>query len=55
MTDSVEGVLFPKGALRRRGETTSAQRKPFLLQAELIKLISAVAQNSRLNTSLLKR
>lgn len=54
MTDSVEGVLFPKGALRRRGETTSAQRKPFLLQAEL-KLISAVAQNSRLNTSLLKR
>lgn len=48
MTDSVGGVLFPKGPLRRRGETTSAQRNPFPLQAELIKLISAVAQNSRL-------
>lgn len=40
--------MFPKGPLRRRGETTSAQRNPFPLQAELTKLISAVAQNSRL-------
>ena len=40
--------MFPKGPLRRRGETTSAQRNPFPLQAELTKLISAVAQNSTL-------
>ena len=42
------GSFVSKSSPRRRGETTSAQRNPFPLQAELIKLISAVAQNSRL-------
>lgn len=48
MTDSAGEFCFQEGPPPRSGETTSAQRSPFPLQAELIKLLSPVAQNSRL-------
>lgn len=47
MTDSGGESCF-QGLTPRRGETASAQRSPFPLQAELTKLLSPVALNSRL-------